>query len=258
MDTYYNHLFVKLADDRVSSWPLMQDPTKILLIISIYLYGVYVYLPKHMKGRKPYNLKNIIQIYNVLQVISCLYIVHGLGVHGWFGKYTVKCQTVDYSDDKSALKMLNYVYWTLILKIAELLETCFFILRNKMNQVSKLHVYHHCSTLMFAWLTCKYMGGGMATFAIIINSTIHVIMYSYYFLAASGPRIQKKISWVKPKITMMQMVQFWVLLLHSVQALHPDCNMPKLLAYIFLPNLAILFGFFLNFYFKSYTSKKLQ
>jgi len=252
----YETLFTVNADQRVAEWPLMKDPLTILTIIAAYLYAIYYYLPKHMEKRKPYDIKFIIQTYNVFQVFACTYIVHGLCVNGWFRHYTLGCQLVDYSDDPYEVNILNIVFWTLLLKMTELFETCFFVLRGKQNQVSKLHVYHHCSTLLFAWTTTKYMGGGMATFAIVLNCIVHIIMYSYYFLSALGSGIQKKISWVKPKITMMQMVQFWILLFHTLQVYHPDCKMPNLAGFVFLPNLLVLFVFFLNFYLKSYRSKR--
>jgi hypothetical protein len=36
----------------------------------------------------------------------------------------------------------------------------FFILRKKFNQVSFLHVYHHCTMLLNWWMGVKYVAGG--------------------------------------------------------------------------------------------------
>jgi elongation of very long chain fatty acids protein 7 len=46
-----------------------------------------------------------------------------------------------------------------MIKIIDLIETIFFCLRKKAGQVSFLHVYHHISTLLFTWISCKYAGG---------------------------------------------------------------------------------------------------
>ncbi|XP_011704302.1 PREDICTED: elongation of very long chain fatty acids protein AAEL008004-like, partial [Wasmannia auropunctata] len=54
-------------------------------------------------------------------------------------------------------------------------------------------------------------------FLALINSFIHTIMYTYYFLAACGPNIQKAIAPMKPWITISQMIQFVVLLLYVSQ-----------------------------------------
>jgi hypothetical protein len=41
----------------------------------------------------------------------------------------------------------------------------------------------------------------------MINTFVHVIMYSYYLLAALGPRFQKYLWW-KKYLTVLQMVGF--------------------------------------------------
>jgi hypothetical protein len=55
--------------------------------------------------------------------------------------------------------MLSAFEFTFITKVIDLIETIFFCLRKKEGQVSFLHVYHHISTLLFSWMSCKYFGG---------------------------------------------------------------------------------------------------
>lgn len=50
------------------------------------------------------------------------------------------------------------------------------------------------------------IAGGMATFYIIVNCYIHVLMYTYYFLSTLGPEWQRKLGYIKPKLTILQMV----------------------------------------------------
>ena len=47
--------------------------------------------------------------------------------------------------------------------------------------------------------------GGMSTFQALVNSAVHVIMYSYYALAALGPAYQKYLWW-KKYLTTIQLV----------------------------------------------------
>jgi hypothetical protein len=47
----------------------------------------------------------------------------------------------------------------------------------------------------------------LALFIIILNSFIHVIMYTYYGLSACGSRIQKYLWW-KRYLTQAQLVRF--------------------------------------------------
>lgn len=46
-----------------------------------------------------------------------------------------------------------------MLKLVELLDTVFFVLRKKQNQVSFLHVYHHTIMAVFTWGYLKYLPG---------------------------------------------------------------------------------------------------
>ncbi|KAH3832237.1 hypothetical protein DPMN_105518 [Dreissena polymorpha] len=47
--------------------------------------------------------------------------------------------------------------------------------------------------------------GGFGTFHALLNSFIHLVMYTYYFMAALGPRYQKYLWW-KKYMTKMQIV----------------------------------------------------
>lgn len=78
---------------------------------------------------------------------------------GWTTTYHFGCVLPDYSMNPEALRMLRFMWWTIILKLLELLETVFFLLRKKERQASFLHVYHHVSTLVIIWLGTKYIGG---------------------------------------------------------------------------------------------------
>ena len=102
--------------------------------------------------------------------------------------------------------MVNVVYWTYILKIIDLVETVVFVLRKKHNQVSLLHVYHHISTVLVIYVCLKYFAGGMLSMQVVINSSVHVMMYTYYLLASLGPSWQSFLSSVKPYITQVQIV----------------------------------------------------
>lgn len=50
--------------------------------------------------------------------------------------------------------------------------------------------------------------GGMVLFSVVLNSSVHVIMYSYYFAALFGPKVQQKLQGIKKNITLIQMVIF--------------------------------------------------
>lgn len=112
-----------------------------------------------MEKRKAFNLKWLLAVYNVLQVATCCYIIYGFLSNEFSIIKFWKCQKVDYKSNRKANSLVIYSYQTFLLKLAELIETVFFVLRKKQNQVSKLHVYHHVSTAILAWCVVKYSAG---------------------------------------------------------------------------------------------------
>lgn len=84
----------------------------------------------------------------------------------------------------------------------------FFVLRKKDRQITFLHMYHHTVMPMISWGAAKYYPGGHGSFIGMINSFVHVIMYTYYMMAAMGPQFQKYLWW-KKYITTLQLVYLY-------------------------------------------------
>ena len=55
-------------DTRVDDWALMSSPLPTLFLCSAYFYIVKIWGPQFMKDRKPYELRNTLIVYNVVQV----------------------------------------------------------------------------------------------------------------------------------------------------------------------------------------------
>lgn len=81
----------------------------------------------------------------------------------------------------------------------------FFVLRKKQNQVTFLHVYHHTITAIFSWCYLKLLPGEQGVIVAFLNSIVHVIMYSYYFIASLGSKYRKYLWW-KKYMTCIQLV----------------------------------------------------
>lgn len=111
----------------------------------------------------------------------------------------------------------------------------------------------------------------------VVNSFVHIIMYSYYLLAAMGPQYQKFLWW-KKYITNMQMVKIWMnwlvknkslkfsnscefqiqfclAFIHSAQLVYTDCGYPRWSVFFTLPNAIFFYFLFNDFYRKSYKIK---
>lgn len=63
--------------------------------------------------------------------------------------------------------MANICWWYYISKFTEFFDTLFFILRNKMEHVSTLHVIHHGCMPFSVWLGLKFAPGAWAIYLYI-------------------------------------------------------------------------------------------
>ncbi|KAF9422345.1 hypothetical protein HW555_001935 [Spodoptera exigua] len=166
---YFFCIFIFFSpDQRVKDWALMTSPKPLAAIIVTYLVTIKLILPAYMRNRRPYELRSLIKWYNVLQIISNAVVTWGIMTSGWTTTYHFGCMLPDYSMNPEALRMLRFLWWTIMLKLLELFETAFFILRKKDRQASFLHVYHHVSTLIIVWSALKYVGGKYIYFKIIL------------------------------------------------------------------------------------------
>lgn len=130
------------------------------LVVIFTLYFTFLNLgPKVMKERKPLNLTTVIRVYNIFQVASCM----AFAYTAYKFQYSVvettwRCvKFEDHLDKFGSIQGIFTFYWYfMILRTVELIETIFFILRKKQQQVSFLHVYHHVSTIIFLYTLNRY------------------------------------------------------------------------------------------------------
>ncbi|GFQ80606.1 elongation of very long chain fatty acids protein 7, partial [Trichonephila clavata] len=145
-----------------------------------------------------------------------------------------------------------------LLKYVEFFDTFFFVLRKKDKLITNLHVIHHASLPLCGWIFFRTERSGFQAYPIIINSVIHIVMYSYYGLAAMGPSVRKYLWW-KRYLTIAQMVQF-ILIILFVTVVMPltGCSAAKSSIYINVIAAALFFVLFYNFYKHSFTPKKTE
>ncbi|KAK3699160.1 hypothetical protein QZH41_011882, partial [Actinostola sp. cb2023] len=170
--------------------------------------------------------------------------------------YSYSCQEVKYNDDPKELRIAAVLWWFYISKILEFLDTFFFILRKKNNQISFLHVYHHSTMVMLWWVGIKWVAGGQSFFSALINSFIHVIMYTYYGLSVF-PSL-KKFLWWKKFLTQFQLLQFCTVMFHGIVSLKHECKFPLWMQYALLSYMVSFLLLFSNFYLHSYIMKRVR
>ncbi|XP_008560615.1 elongation of very long chain fatty acids protein 7 [Microplitis demolitor] len=255
--TNYHEIVGDHKDPVVDSWFLMSSPGPVLAILATYLLFVLKVGPKMMESRPAFQLKNILILYNAFQVIFSVWLV-SLAMNDQFlnSVYPSSCRRDNVVPDQRTQQLISSgAWWYFFAKIIELLDTVFFVLRKKYNQVSFLHVYHHTITALFSWCYLKYLPGEQGLLIGFLNSTVHIVMYTYYLIAALGPQYRKYLWW-KKYMTWMQLIQFGLMLIYLIVILAMDCAMPKALTYFFVTNVIIFIYLFSDFYRKSYIKKK--
>jgi hypothetical protein len=122
-------------------------------------------------------------------------------------------------------------------------------------QVSFLHVYHHTSIAWAWWFGIKLFPGGDAYFGALLNSWIHVMMYSYYTFSL----LKISCPW-KRYLTQAQLLQFASVVTYSVigSTLYlPSGSWREYTAHAIQDfEMISLFVLFLHFYRKAYSNKK--
>jgi len=241
-----------LRDTRVDDWPLMSSCIPTIVISLAYVFIVKVAGPRFMENREPYNIRTFLILYNAVQVLASVYVgVKGLMV---WKDYKLICQEVDYSED--GLSAAHAAYYYFIMKFTEFIDTFAFVARKKNEQVSTLHVIHHSILPLTSWLGVRWAPGGHGSFGPLLNTFVHVIMYTYYMIAVMGPEY-KRFIWWKKYLTGLQMVQFVMIVLHTLPLfVVEDCGFPSIYGYMLVPEVVMFLFMFSNFYTKSYTSKK--
>ena len=118
------------------------------------------------------------------------------------------CQPVPSGTEEgsAAMRMVAVTYVYVINKYIEFMDTFFFVARKKDNQVTGLHVYHHAIMPVYAWIQMRWLPGGHEIVMGLVNCLVHIVMYTYYLLAALGPKMQPYLWW-KRYLTVMQVLR---------------------------------------------------
>lgn len=73
--------------------------------------------------------------------------------------FSFRCNPTNFTIDPMGMYVAYVGYSYFILKLIDLLDTVFFVLRKKWAQVSFLHVYHHVMTSVVAYIFHLYAPG---------------------------------------------------------------------------------------------------
>ncbi|XP_054263159.1 elongation of very long chain fatty acids protein 1-like [Macrosteles quadrilineatus] len=256
LEEILSHKFPEWEEEAVSNMLFMDSPIYIVTLSMLYLAFVTTVGPKIMKHRKPFSLKWTMMAYNLGQVaLNAWFLISFFSEEGMTEhllKETFQ-PVIPARSKRLRLISLRYIWIWWLIKVSDLADTVIFVLRKKQTHVSFLHVYHHFNMSFFCWLYFKYIRGEWLIFAGLINSLVHIIMYSYYFLAALGPKLQPYLWW-KKYLTRMQLVQFMIIFsVHVYLAIFQNVpTLQRLFLYFAISQTIIFTILFTNFYIKAY------
>jgi hypothetical protein len=106
---------------------------------------------------------------------------------------------------------------------------------------------------VFWWVGAKFVPGGTALSAAMVNCFVHVLMYTYY--AISALQIRRLLGW-KRQLTLLQLLQFSAGVLLGIRAIVTNCQFTRWMQYFFVCyafSFILLFG---QFYRRTYGSNR--
>lgn len=246
------------GDPRVDSYPLLSGgPWKVLTICLLYVLFAKYWGPKLMKGKKAWDCRRAMVIHNMLLIalngVGCL-----LGLlFTNFGRDAWSCKRLDTADRSyKSYVLINLGYLYFMTKFVDFLDTVFFVLRKKESHITGLHVFHHAIMPLTGWTGCKFFPGGNSALTPLVNTFVHTVMYSYYLCSALEVPPEKYMH-LKRRITEIQLIQFTLVLGHSLYSLfNPYCEWPRLMAMAELAEAVTFLKLFSTFYKRTYLTKK--
>ncbi|KAL7741873.1 hypothetical protein ACLKA6_012090 [Drosophila palustris] len=200
-------------------FPLTDGFLPVLLVVGAYLYFVLSLGRQFMFQRQPCDLKNVLKIYNLAQVIynGSMFIVATYYLV-WVQSYNLSCLVVRPLDYPQRMleRLLCYTYY--INKYVDLLDTIFIVLRKNYKQISVLHLVHHVYMTVGGYFYIRFNGyGGHGIVLGYLNVLVHFVMYGYYYYSSQYPHMKQSLWWKKASSTTAE--KFWVLTLTCLR--HP-------------------------------------
>lgn len=255
MVNQWNRL-VAAGDIRSNELPIVQSPT-VMICASIAYLVMVTYGPRYMAKRNPLEIRKVLICYNFFSVVFSLWMMWEFFACSFLNPgFNLLHQEQDENDrGPTTMRLIRAHWWYFVSKYIEFLDTFFFVVRKKNNQISFLHVYHHVSMLILQWCLLKFVPGGLCYFGPLLNCFIHSIMYAYYMLSAFGPHMQKYLWW-KKYLTRMQMYQFILVFFYCSNLVSVTKDTECVFAWFHWIYVITLFWLFQHFYQQAYTVRK--
>lgn len=242
-----------MGDPRTRDFPIAGNPVFVFTLMVTYLYVAKIDGPRWMKHRQPFQIINLVRVYDILMVfLNAKYLWVFLS-HTYLpgGRYSLLCQGIARTMDPAESEVYRHGGWYVLVRYADYLDTIFFIMRKKFNQLTNLHVIHHSLVVFNAWFWFLFAPEGQPALGLCMNAFVHIVMYTYYFLSTFGPEVRKHLWW-KRYLTRIQIWQFLIFIAHMSIPLFIDCGFPRYLIPFAIAQVLLVLGLFVNFYYSTY------
>jgi hypothetical protein len=176
-----------------------------IIFIAMYLLFIIFLGRRFMQERKPFDLKNLLFIWNLCLAIfstfgawrSVTEFTRTLGVNGLHHAICV--------DDKEDGPHAFWSFAFVASKLIELGDTLFIVLRK--TDLIFLHWWHHITVIIFGWWSSIGADLSLGRWIMTMNFVVHSLMYSYYAAKCVGIRVWKPLAM---SITSLQILQMFV------------------------------------------------
>lgn len=240
--------FIVGGDPYVREYFLLRSIKPMVTIISFYVLFVTYIGPSIMRHRKPIQLRRLIIVYNFVLVGYYAYFLLG-GAYFLYrlGLSTFCDSTLDSRKNPLVANFYFHGYVMYVIRFIELVDTVFLVLSKKFRMITPLHVFHHSIVPIFGWFGFRSERSAYLSAFMAVNSFIHIIMYTYYAVAALGPEYQKYLWW-KRYLTFMQITQFFVAAIYTMFMYSIGCTTSKFVFICSCFLLVLFFFWFIKFY----------
>uniref|UniRef100_A0A7S0P5Y2 Elongation of fatty acids protein n=1 Tax=Calcidiscus leptoporus TaxID=127549 RepID=A0A7S0P5Y2_9EUKA len=215
--------------------PLTSGVIYVFVVISLHLL---------MRGRPGLSLRLVQACHNLTLSIFSLGLALGTAIEvarrsSREGALWLLCEDPS-TKPTGALWFMSYVYY--LSKYWELLDTVLQLLKGRPPPHFFLNVYHHAIVLLMAWGWVEYVQS-LSFVGLLFNTSVHVVMYYYYFCRVLGWPV-----WWKRYVTQFQIVQFATSALCYAATLcllaaGSECAGCRAMAFNFIFNMTLLFQF---------------
>ena len=189
-----------------------------LPVVTVTAYLIFCYYGrKVMNNYKPYDLKYTLAGWNLLLSVfstwgvirTMPHLVHNIITTSY--EHTV----CDAATKEWGLGGTGFAVMMFILsKFPELIDTVFIVLKKK--PLIFLHWYHHVTVLLYCW-NAYVTEAGSGLYFVVMNYTVHAIMYFYYFMMTLRLVPKWFPSWI---VTTLQISQMFIGIYVTISAIY--------------------------------------